>query len=136
MNDLQIKAVLAGLAFAIWPLVISKSGFNGYIAAALYTFVGLLVLLPFALGNLNGPMSATGLAFAVVAGLIGAGGVLMLTGMTSKATSQNIGTLLITMFMVQLAVPAVYQMIKGGQMTVARGFGLVAAFVAAVLLNR
>ena len=136
MSDLQIKAVLAGLAFAIWPLVISKSGFNGYVAAALYTFVGLLVILPFALGNLNGPMSTTGLAFAVVAGLIGAGGVIALNSMLSKSTPQNIGTLLITMFMVQLAVPAVYQMIKGGQMTVARGVGLVAAFAAAILLNR
>jgi tryptophan-rich sensory protein len=81
-------------------------------------------------------MSTTGLAFAVVAGLIGAGGVIALNSMLSKSTPQNIGTLLITMFMVQLAVPAVYQMIKGGQMTVARGVGLVAAFAAAILLNR
>jgi drug/metabolite transporter (DMT)-like permease len=136
MNDLQIKAVLVGVAFGIWPIVISKSGFNGYLAAALYTLVGLLIILPFALGHLTGPMMTHGLIIAVIAGLIGAGGMLLYTSMLSKATDQNVGSLLITAFMVQLAVPAIYQIFKGGQLTVTRGVGLVAAFAAAVLINR
>jgi drug/metabolite transporter (DMT)-like permease len=136
MNDLQIKAVLVGVTFGIWPIVISKSGLNGYVAAVLYTLVGLLVMIPFVFGHLAGPMMTRGLIIAVIAGLIGAGGMLLYTSMLSKAPAQNVGTLLVTAFMVQLAVPAIYQIFRGGQMTVTRGVGLVAAFAAAVLLNR
>ena len=136
MNDLQIKAVIVGLSFAIWPLVMNKSGLNGYVAAAFYTLVGLLVMIPFAVSNLSGPTTQAGWVFAVVAALIGAAGVITMNNMLSKATPQNIGSLLITLFIVQLAVPAIYQIIKGGQMNVSRGIGLVAAFAAAVLLNR
>ena len=136
MNDLQIKAMLAGLAFGIWPLVMNKSGLNGNVSSAAFTLVALAGVLPFALKSMGGSLAGANWILVIIAGLIGACGLLLFNGMLAGATPKNVGTLFVAMIVVQTAIPALYQVGNDGHLSVQKAVGFVAAFVAAVLLTR
>lgn len=136
VNDLQIRAMLAGVAWGIWPLVMNKSGLNGNVSSAAFSVVVLLSVLPFALGSMGGALATANWTAVIIAGLCGAGGMLMFNGMLAKATPQNVGVLFVTMMVVQMAIPALYQVVKDGNLSVSKAIGFAAAFVAAVLLTR
>jgi hypothetical protein len=51
MNDLQIRAVLAGFFFGIWPLLLNRSRLSSDISSAVFTFFALITVLPLALNE-------------------------------------------------------------------------------------
>jgi hypothetical protein len=133
MDGLQIKALLAGLFFGLWPLLMNKSGLNGNVSAMAFAGLVLLFVSPFALSNI-GDLSNTKWLMVVGAGLFGALGVMSFNGMLAKATPQAVSTLFVLMIVVQTAVPAVYQVIMNGGLSLTKGLGFALAAIAAVLL--
>ncbi len=132
MDNLYVKAVLAGLLFGIWPLLINKSGLNGNIASFIISSIVLLGVFPFAIGSM-GNISNTNWLILIGAGILGAMGMLLFNGMLTKTTPQSVSSLFVLMLVVQIIPPAVYQVTIGG-MTAMKGFGFVFAMIAAILL--
>jgi hypothetical protein len=53
MNELQIKAVLAGVFFGIRPLLMNRSGLNGNVSSAVFSLACLVGTMPFALRSMG-----------------------------------------------------------------------------------
>lgn len=136
MNDLLVKAVLAGVFFGIWPLFMNRSGLNGNVSSAAYTAIALIGVLPFALYSSGFSLPMANWTMVVLAGLFGALGLLSFNGMLAGASLQNVGTLFVLMTVVQVVIAATYQTIMSGHVSIDRAGGYIAALVAAYLLLR
>lgn len=134
MNDLQVKAILAGLFFGVWPLFMNKSGLKGSISSAAFCMVALMTIVPFALSDI-GVLRNTRWLMLVVAGIFGGIGLLFFNGMLSKATPEKVGTLFIIMLVAQMIPPAIYQIVKDGGVTISKGLGFLAGIIAIFLLS-
>jgi len=131
----MFRSVMAGVCFAIWPLFMNKSGVSGYMAAFLLAIILLVIVTPLTLAN---PEIVTGSqwVYVVTAGVIGAIGTLIYTGVLSRATPQNIGTLVVLQLIAQAAIPALFQIIQGGGMSKTKMAGFVCAGFATFLLTK
>lgn len=135
MNDLYLKAILAGLFFGVWPLLMNRSGLRGNVASAALCLVALIVIMPFALKSIDGFPAANWLV-VVGAGLFCGIGFLFFNGMLAKATPEKVGILFIIMLVAQMATPAIYQVIKDGGLTISKGLGFAAAIATVLLLSK
>ena len=133
MDSLQVKALLAGLFFGLWPLLMNKSGLSGNVSAMAFSGLVLVFVTPFAIGDI-GHMTNIRWMMVVGAGLFGAVGVMFFNGMLARATPQSVSTLFVLMIVVQTAVPAIYQAIINGGVSLTKGIGFALAAIAAVLL--
>jgi hypothetical protein len=133
MDNLYVKAVLAGFVFGVWPLLMNRSGLNGNVASFVFTSVVLVCVFPFALGGGLGNIFNANWILTISAGILGAVGMLLFNGMLVKATPQNVSSLFVLMLVVQIAAPAIYQVAMEG-MTMMKGAGFALAAIAAVLL--
>lgn len=134
MNELQIRAVLAGVLFGIWPLLMNRSGLNGNVSSAVFSLACLAGTLPFALWSMGNSLATANWPIIAVAGVLGALGLLFFNGMLAKATSEKVGTLIVLAIVAQISIPALYQVVTNGGLTVSRGIGFAAAVLAAFLL--
>lgn len=134
MDSLSVKAILTGILFGSWPLLMNRSGLGGNISSFVLVIVMLVCILPFSIGNFGEIFNAN-LMFAVGAAVLGAAGILLLNGILFKATSQNLGPLLVLVFVAQIVVSSVYHIIMTGGITVTKGIGFTLAVVTAILLN-
>ena len=134
MSELHQRAVLAGVFFGIWPLLMTRSGLTGNVSSAVFAIGVLIVVSPFALYEFSG--ATIGIVWMMVVGacIFGGLGLLAFNGMLSKATPETVGSLLIVTTVVQVAIPALYQVINGGGLTVSKTIGFAAAILAAFLL--
>ena len=86
MNELQAKAVLAGVFFGIWPLLINRSGLNGNIGSACFSAAALIGVLPFALYSSGFTIPTANWTMVALAGFFGALGLLSFNGMLAGAS--------------------------------------------------
>lgn len=133
--ELQIKAALAGIAFGIWPLLMNRSGLNGNFASLLFTIVILVFVAPFAIGNVPDTSKANW-PMLVGAGIISGLGLLAFNAMLTKATVQNVSSLFVIMIVVQISLPAIYDIAINGGMTATKSLGFILALGAAILLTK
>lgn len=134
MESLEIKSIIAGILFGIWPLFMNRSGLSGNLATFIFAVVVLLCVFPFAAGSLQN-IGKVHWILVITAGIIGAFGLLLFNGVLSKATPQNVGVLIVLMIIVQTIVPAVYQAIMSGGLPFTKIAGLVLAAAAFLLLK-
>lgn len=135
MDNLQFKALLAGLFFGIWPLMMNRSGLTGNVSAVVMTSVSLMCVAPFALGSMSN-FAGVNWIMGVGAGVVAALGIMSFNGMLAKATPQTVSTLFVLMIVVQTAVPAIYNIAMNGGMSASRAIGFALAIVSAILLTR
>lgn len=136
MDDLKIKAALAGLFFGIWPLIMQRSGLNGIASSIIFAGCAAVMLLPFSSGSWTSSAD-TKWILVFISGALGAYGLFNFNAMLAKATPQNLSTLFVLMILVQTAVPAIYQIIiSAGSITFIKISGFVLAIVAAMLLAK
>lgn len=135
MDNLQIKAMLAGLFFGIWPLLMNKSGLNGGMSSMAFSGLVFALVAPFALKNV-GDLTQIRWMLVILAGIAGAIGVMNFNGMLAKATPNNVGSLFITMIAIQIALPAIVQIIADRKIAVYKGLGIACAILAAIFLNK
>lgn len=135
MDNLYLKAILSGLVFGAWPLLMNKSGLRGNTASAIFCLVALLIIMPFALNNLDGILKSNW-KMAIGAGLCGGIGLLFFNSLLANATSDRVGTLFIVMLAVQMAVPAMFQVIQDGGLNFYKGLGFTTAIATLLLLSK
>jgi hypothetical protein len=133
MDDSQIKALLAGVFFGLWPLFMNRSGLSGNVSAFAFSALVAVFVFPFAVGGL-GHLTNIRWLMVIAAGLLGAIGVMCFNGMLAKATAQNVSTLFVLMIVVQTAIPAIYQVIVNGGASPTKCLGFAFAAIAAILL--
>jgi hypothetical protein len=134
MNELWIKAIVAGLCFGMWPLMMNKGGLSGNVASFVFAVVAAIFILPFAVGSLGGLAQARW-SLVIGAASIGAVGLLSFVGMLTKATPASVSSLFVMMTIVQISCPVAYQIFVSGGMTATKGVGFGFAIVAAILLS-
>lgn len=134
MNELHVRALLAGLFFGLWPLLMNKSGLSGNVSALAFTVGVLVIVSPFALYELRGTTTSVAWMMVVGACFAGAFGLLAFNGMLAKASPQTVGSLFVMMLVVQIATPALYQVMNDGGLTTTKAVGFAAAILAAFLL--
>ncbi len=133
MESLEIKSVVAGILFGIWPLFMNRSGLSGNLGTFVFAAVVLLCVFPFAISSFHSIRTSHWM-WAVAAGIFGALGLLAFNSVLAKATPQIVGILIVLMIIVQTVVPAIYQAIMNGGLPFSKIVGFVLAAVAAVLL--
>lgn len=139
MDNLIVKAVVAGLFFGVWPLLMNRSGMSGNVASLVFSAVVLLCVIPFALRPVmsgNAELAQASWAMAILAGVAAAVGMMVFNGMLAKATPQSVGTLFVLMILVQTTVPVVYVAVMNGGISLTKAAGFVLAAAAAFLLAR
>ena len=134
MESLEIKSVIAGILFGIWPLFMNRSGLSGNLGTFVFAAVVLLCVFPFAASSLHNIGTAHWM-WAIAAGIFGSLGLLAFNSVLSKATPQNVGIFIVLMIIVQTVVPAVYQAIMSGGLPFTKIAGLVLAAAAFLLLK-
>lgn len=135
--SLELKAVLAGLFFGIWPLLMNRSDLSGNVSSAFFGLFALIGVLPFAIYANGGlALPAANWTMVIWAGVFGAMGLLAFNGMLAGATPKTVSTLFVLMTVVQVVVAAGYQVVVTRQLSADKGLGYVAAGVAAYLLLR
>lgn len=129
--------IAAGLFFGTWPLLMGKSGLPGFVSAALLSGLSFLFIIPVAIysGQLQTVSFSTPLTFAIMAVIIGALGLLTFNTGLAEVTPERIGGMFMTMIMVQLSVPALYQIFLSGDLSPKRMVGIGGAFAVAYLLT-
>jgi hypothetical protein len=133
MNDLKIRAMLAGLSFGLWPLFMNRSRLNGNMSSLAFGAVATIVVLPFALRSLRGAAAADW-NMVMIAGVLGACGLLFFNAVLAKASPTEVGRLFVLMVVVQISIPALYQVILNRHLSIGTACGFAAAVLAACLL--
>lgn len=132
MNTLWTKAIISGIFFGVWPLLMNRSGLSGNVASLTYTFMVLVCVL---LYSLTQPfeISSAHWVYAIGAGILGTVGLLFFNDIIAKAVPQNLGLLIVLMLIAQTVPPAIYQIIQSG-ISFQKALGFLFAIVSIVLL--
>ena len=133
MESLDVKAVISGILFGIWPLLMNRSGLNGNLSTVIFATVVLICVFIVSFGSLHN-ITISSLPWAIGAGIVGAIALLAFNSMLAKATPQTVGTFIVLMIVAQIVVPAIYQAILNGGLPLTKIAGFVFAAIAAVLL--
>ncbi len=132
MDNLYVRAVLSGFLFGACPLLLNRGGLNGNLSTFVLTLIVLICVFPFAIGSMGTIFNANWIMI-IGTGILGAAGMLLFNGVIVKATPQSISSLFVLMLVVQITIPAIYQIVIGG-ITIAKGIGFALAAIAAALL--
>ena len=133
MESLDVKAVISGILFGIWPLLMNRSGLSGNLSTVVFATVVLVCVFIVSFGSLQN-ITVSSLPWAIGAGIVGAIALLVFNSMLSKATPQAVGTFIVLMIVAQIIIPAIYQAILNGGLPATKIVGFVFAAIAAVLL--
>ena len=133
MDSLQARALIAGVFFGIWPLLMRRSGLSGNFASMIFTVGILICVTPFAIGNV-GNLARVNWIMAIGASATSAIGLLLFNGMLAKSTAENVSSLFVLMILTQTSIPAIYNIIVSGKLTAIKGFGFLFAIIAGILL--
>lgn len=133
MESLDIKAIVSGILFGIWPLLMNRSGLSGNLSTLVFATVVLVCVFIVSFGSIKN-ITITSLPWAMGAGIVGALALLVFNSILAKATPQAVGTFIVLMIIAQITIPATYQAILNGGLPVSKIAGFVLAAVAAILL--
>ena len=136
MRDLYFYSISSGVLFGIWPLLMNKSGLDGFASAAILGGISFITMLPvaFASGQMQQVSITPQLGFVLVSGIMSGVGVLLFNTMLAKVSTREVGAMILIMIMVQISIPAIYQMVQSGEFSPKEIGGIVCAFAAAYLL--
>ena len=135
MNKFQVDAVIAGVMFGLYPLLLSRSEAKSNINATLFSFVVAVCILPFAIAQVKS-IDVSDCKWIIGAGMLSAIGLVCMSNFITSSSKNSIGLLIILMIVVQASVTATYQIIMDRGISPTRLLGFVFAAVAIILLNR
>jgi hypothetical protein len=91
LDHLSVRAMLTGIFFGIWPLLMNRSGLSGNVSSLVLVVVMLGCILPFSVGNLGSIIDPDiKWTFAIGASFFGAAGILLLNNILAMATPQRV----------------------------------------------
>jgi len=114
--------------------LMNRSGLNGNMASAVFTLGALIVVSPFAISEFGGAATNVVWTMAIGACIFGGLGLLLFNGMLSRTPPEAVGSLFILMIVVQIVVPAMYQVFQSGELGISKIIGFSAAMLAAFML--
>jgi hypothetical protein len=132
--ELAIKTLLAGILFGIWPLLLNRSGMTGTVSTLVFTSVVFAITLVTALSSDTSSLYTGNLQIVILAGVCGAIALLSFNSVLAKATRQQVPSLFLTMILVQISVPVVYDFLVNHEFHPTKIAGILAAVLAAILL--
>lgn len=135
MNTLYVYSLLAGLFFGAWPLMMQRTGLQGNLSATVFAGVAFVVVGLATLKSGFEPLHSVNLPLAFAAGVVGAIGLLCFNNMLAGATRETVTNLFITAIVVQVVVPAAYNMAVTGDLSLRKLLGFAAALATAWLLR-
>src|ERR1035437_620147 len=110
MESFVMKAVLTGIFFGIWPIIMNKSGLGGNFSSFIFTGVMLIfMIIPAVISFNKTPTTGVSWAFVVTAGILGAIGMLIFNNMLGSAPIKKIGLLIVIVTITQTVAPAIFQ---------------------------
>ncbi|MES3004528.1 MAG: hypothetical protein V4690_00275 [Patescibacteria group bacterium] len=134
MTDFQIKAVVAGFCFGVWPLIMNKSGLSGGMSSVVLTIIVLMVVGSASWSEL-GKVANVNWIVVVTASIISGIGLLMFNRGIAITAAQEVSVFFLTVLLAQMLVPALYHVFQNGISTYKLiGFGCAA--LAAYFLNK
>lgn len=134
MNSVYLRAVIAGVFFGMWPLLMKRSGLGGNLSAVAFTGIAFLILLPFALTEGFQSLREAALPFVVASGVCGAIGFTNFSGLITLTPRERLGSMIVIMILTQIAVPVIYEAVVTADYSLKKILGTLMAFAAAVLL--
>src|SRR4051812_16547682 len=103
MLSLILRAVVAGLFFGIWPLLLRKSGLPSNFASLVFLLGSIVCVFPFTFTEANGAYAANWY-MAIGASVTGAIGLLFFNGMLSDAKPGEVSSLFVVAMLTQISV--------------------------------
>jgi drug/metabolite transporter (DMT)-like permease len=119
----QIQMVLTGLVWGAWPILLRESGLKGNVSSAAFSLGVLIVVMPFAWHTTGGTLPVANWTLVLLGVAFGAIGMLLFNNALANSPTTKMGLLFVTMTVVQIAVPAAYQIFKDGKLTTNRAIG-------------
>jgi hypothetical protein len=131
-------ALICGMLFGFWPILMSRSGFQGFASSAVYSCgVFLFVLLPALIETkVRGGVGDVRMWLASLAILCGATGLLMFTTGLAKLPREHVPTFVLLNILAQITVLAAIDAYYAGGLRGTKIAGVALAAVAAYLLFR
>jgi len=126
-----LQAAIAGLFFSVWPLLMNRSGLPGMHAAFIFVLIQLLIITPLVISGLDSNMFNR---WSVAASIFASIGLLIFTNGLEKISPKEVSNFFVIVLVVQVCVPAIYQVVLTG-ITPQRALGFAAALIAAILLK-
>jgi len=135
MQSFVWKAVLTGILWGIWPLMMMKTGLKVIPSVFVFTGVMFAIALPlFVFGNTKNAFVGTNITLAIACGILGVMGTIIFNGMLSDAPQNKTSLLIVLMIITETIVPAVYYAYNNG-FPIKRMIGFVLAALSAVFLT-
>ena len=136
MDNVYLKAAIAGAFFALWPICMNRSGLNASASAFMLVAGVAAIVLPFALHDgLGASLGQSHGWWIVGACATCAVGNLCFGNALMRVTPQNLSSMFVMLVVAQVVVSAISQVIVSGQLSLAKAAGFVAACLAAYLLR-
>lgn len=131
-----MKAILAGLLFGAWPILMEKSHLPGNVQSLVFAAGVLILVFPFSISGFREIQNPVWM-MAVFAGLAGGLGLMVFTSGLSTIGTKNVSVYFVLMIVAQTTVPAVYKIFVDGKgVSIEKGIGFALAIVAAILLTK
>lgn len=131
------QALLSGIFFGIYPLLLNYSGVGGNLRAAVWCLLALIGVTPFALWSGTSQLASANWWALGGAGVLGALALVLLNGFLAGAKPENAGQLFVLMNVTQIAAGALYfVMMNGWHLPIDKAAGFILAGVVAWLLLR
>jgi hypothetical protein len=131
--DMNLKILLAATCFAFWPLFMQRSGISGNVSSVLFTLIVFVILTPFIIGGLRN-MTDVDWKMLIVAGILGAIGLMAFNSMLAEATKENVSLYAMVVIFIQVFILAIHHIYMNGGISFTKSVGLVMAVMASYLL--
>jgi drug/metabolite transporter (DMT)-like permease len=131
----QTKAILAGIFFGFYPLMLKHSKLGGNMTALLFSLAVFIVIIPFAWKEMA-TLPNTFWPPIIGAGVVSAFGMLCMVSMIAETPQKNVGILMLSVMVTQAVVTVLYQVVLDRGITLTKVIGFACAGIAIVLLNK
>ncbi len=135
MEKLQLRAILAGAFFGIYPLLLNRSNIKGNVMAAIFSFMVAVFILPFALNELRSLVVADW-RMLIGASAVSAIAMMSMTSFLAASDRTSAGLLVLLMIITQATVTGIYQAFMDKGISVNKILGFAFAIAAVVFLNK
>ena len=130
-SDFFKVALQAGALFALWPILMNRSGLTGNPMAFAFALICFLTVLPFTMGQVNwGIMSV----WSVSAGIFAGFGLLKFANLLGRVSKEQVSDVFVLVLVTQVVVAAIYKVTLTG-LTLKTALGFIGAIIVAILLK-
>jgi len=137
MNKTLIFALTAGLSFGIWPIIMQRSGLNGYMQAFIFSVTLMLMTSVPAMTD-YGEVKSVKWSLAIIASVIAGFGTMFYTSSIARAFSmkQSLAMVILAQILVQTMVPVIIEAVQTKSIGMQRVIGCMLAITSLVFLTR